>query len=235
MSSSLGGGYLWVIVGGHGPLFGDDRVARVDLGTNQVASVLQLHHSATSIAFGYGSAWIGTYTSGGNSCCGPHLLEWDASLFTQRGEVEVDLLAGHQPLAERHDIRERHRESYRRPERRQASRHGSSRGGFPTPRRRRRRKPWPRPREQDQEMQKRTASRRPLSQRTGPRFGDRPASFQETVGYEGLEDRLDVASRFRFAVSLEETKHLGAVHRHSDAAASSVQTKTFAKTLARLT
>ena len=117
-------------------------------------------------------------TSGGNSCCGPHVLEWDASLFTQRGEVEVDLLAGHQPLAERHDIRERHRESYRRPERRQASRHGSSRGGFPTPRRRRRRKPWPRPREQDQEMQKRTASRRPLSQRTGPRFGDRPASSQ---------------------------------------------------------
>ena len=67
MSSSLGGGYLWVIVGGHGPLFGDDRVARVDLGTNQVASVLQLHHSATSIAFGYGSAWIGTYTAGANS------------------------------------------------------------------------------------------------------------------------------------------------------------------------
>ena len=59
--------------------------------------------------------------------------------------------------------------------------------------------------------------------------------LKETVGYEGLEDRLDVASRFRFAVSLEETKHLGAVHRHSDAAASSVQTKTFAKTLARLT
>ena len=64
---TLGGGYLWVIVGGHGPLFGDDRVARVDLGTNQVASVLQLHHSATSIAFGYGSAWIGTYTAGANS------------------------------------------------------------------------------------------------------------------------------------------------------------------------
>src|SRR5204863_4900586 len=184
---TLGGGYLWVIVGGHGPLFGDDRVARVDLGTNQVASVLQLHHSATSIAFGYGSAWIGTYTSGGNSCCGPHLLEWDASLFTQRGEVEVDLLAGHQPLAERHDIRERHRESYRRPERRQASRHGSSRGGFPTPRRRRRRKPWPRPREQDQEMQKelhlvgRSHSVPALASET-----DRHR-LKETVGYEGLE------------------------------------------------
>src|SRR5262249_53697934 len=53
--------------GGHGPLVGDDRVVRVDLGTSAVASVLQLHHSATAIAFGYGSAWIGTYTAGGNS------------------------------------------------------------------------------------------------------------------------------------------------------------------------
>jgi hypothetical protein len=61
---ALGGGFVWVIVGGHGPLPGDDRLARVGLGTNKV-SVIQLHHSATSIAFGYGSAWIGTYTSGG--------------------------------------------------------------------------------------------------------------------------------------------------------------------------
>jgi DNA-binding SARP family transcriptional activator len=64
---ALGAGYLWVIVGGHGPLDGDDRVALVDLRTNQVASVRRLRDSATSIAFGYGSAWIGTYISGGNS------------------------------------------------------------------------------------------------------------------------------------------------------------------------
>ncbi|HJQ73769.1 MAG TPA: BTAD domain-containing putative transcriptional regulator [Gaiellaceae bacterium] len=63
---ALGAGYLWVIVGGHGPLPGDDRVALVDLGTSEV-KVLHLHNSATSIAFGYGSAWIGTYSSGGNS------------------------------------------------------------------------------------------------------------------------------------------------------------------------
>ena len=63
---ALGAGYLWVIVGGHGPLPGDDRVALVDLGTNKVASVLQLHHSATSIAFGNGAAWIGTYGDGHN-------------------------------------------------------------------------------------------------------------------------------------------------------------------------
>jgi DNA-binding SARP family transcriptional activator len=64
---ALGAGYVWVIVGGHGPLPGDDRVALVDLATKSVASVVQLHHSATSIAFGYGSAWIGTYTSGEHS------------------------------------------------------------------------------------------------------------------------------------------------------------------------
>jgi hypothetical protein len=64
---ALGAGYLWVIVGGHGPLPGDDRVALVDLSTNEVASVKSLHESATYIAFGYGSAWIGTYTPGGNS------------------------------------------------------------------------------------------------------------------------------------------------------------------------
>jgi DNA-binding SARP family transcriptional activator len=58
---ALGGGYLWVIVGGHGPLPGDDRVALVDLRTKRVASVMRLHLSATAIAFGYGAAWIGTY------------------------------------------------------------------------------------------------------------------------------------------------------------------------------
>src|SRR5205085_863600 len=58
---TLGGGYLWVIVGGHGPLPGDDSVALVDLSTNQVASVKRLDESATAIAFGYGAAWIGTY------------------------------------------------------------------------------------------------------------------------------------------------------------------------------
>src|SRR5262249_6773774 len=59
---ALGAGYLWVIVGGHGALPGDDRLARIDLRTNKVLSVSRLHHSATSIAFGYGSAWIGTYS-----------------------------------------------------------------------------------------------------------------------------------------------------------------------------
>jgi DNA-binding SARP family transcriptional activator len=58
---TLGGGYLWVIVGGHGPLPGDDSVALVDLSTHDVAAVKRLHESATAIAFGYGAAWVGTY------------------------------------------------------------------------------------------------------------------------------------------------------------------------------
>jgi DNA-binding SARP family transcriptional activator len=61
---TLGGGYLWVIVGGHGPLPGDNKVVLVDLRTNDVASVKRLDESTTSIAFGYGSAWIGTYGIG---------------------------------------------------------------------------------------------------------------------------------------------------------------------------
>lgn len=64
---ALGAGYVWVIVGGHGPDAGDDQVALIDLGTAKLHSVLHLRHSATSIAFGYGAAWIGTYTSGEHS------------------------------------------------------------------------------------------------------------------------------------------------------------------------
>jgi DNA-binding SARP family transcriptional activator/DNA-binding beta-propeller fold protein YncE len=57
---AIGGGDLWVIVGEHGPIPGDNRVAVVDLRTDHV-SVLHLHESATTIAFAYGAAWIGTY------------------------------------------------------------------------------------------------------------------------------------------------------------------------------
>src|SRR5439155_17623503 len=53
---TLGGGYLWVIVGGHGRLPGDDRFALVDLSTNHVASVKRLDESATAIAFEIGRA-----------------------------------------------------------------------------------------------------------------------------------------------------------------------------------
>jgi hypothetical protein len=59
-----GGGHVWVIVGYHGPLPRDNRVAVVDVLTDGV-SVLHLDESATSIAYGYDTAWIGTYGAGG--------------------------------------------------------------------------------------------------------------------------------------------------------------------------
>jgi DNA-binding SARP family transcriptional activator len=57
---ALGAERLWVIVGPHGPVPGDNRVGVIDLRTDRV-SVLHLDESATSIAFAYGLVWIGTY------------------------------------------------------------------------------------------------------------------------------------------------------------------------------
>jgi DNA-binding SARP family transcriptional activator len=57
---AIGGGHVWVIVGEHGPIPGDKRVAVLDVATDQV-SVLHLDESATSIEFAYGLFWIGTY------------------------------------------------------------------------------------------------------------------------------------------------------------------------------
>jgi DNA-binding SARP family transcriptional activator/DNA-binding beta-propeller fold protein YncE len=57
---ALGAERLWVIVGPHGPVPGDNRLGVIDLRTDRV-SVLRLDESATSIAFAYGLVWIGTY------------------------------------------------------------------------------------------------------------------------------------------------------------------------------
>jgi len=58
---AFGGGHLWVIVGFHGPVAGDNRVAVVDVPDGDVSRVLHLDESATSVAYGYDTAWIGTY------------------------------------------------------------------------------------------------------------------------------------------------------------------------------
>jgi DNA-binding SARP family transcriptional activator/streptogramin lyase len=63
---AVGGGHVWVIVGFHGPLPGDNRVAVVNSLTERV-SVLRLDESATAVAYGYDSAWIGTYGLNGPS------------------------------------------------------------------------------------------------------------------------------------------------------------------------
>jgi hypothetical protein len=60
---AIGGGHVWVVVGFHGPLVGDNRVAVVNVKTDEV-SVLHLDESATAVAYGYDTVWIGTYGAG---------------------------------------------------------------------------------------------------------------------------------------------------------------------------
>ena len=63
-AEAYGAGYLWVI---SGPLRGapaNDGVALIDVRTRKVASTIRLGRQTTAIAYGYGSAWIGTYDRG---------------------------------------------------------------------------------------------------------------------------------------------------------------------------
>jgi DNA-binding SARP family transcriptional activator/DNA-binding beta-propeller fold protein YncE len=62
---ALGGSYLWVIVGPHGPSPRDNRLAVVSLSTLQ-RTALKLDEHATAIASGYHTVWIGTYGFGGH-------------------------------------------------------------------------------------------------------------------------------------------------------------------------
>jgi hypothetical protein len=64
---AFGGGHVWVIVGPHGGgMAGDNRVAVVNVLTNSV-SVLHLDETATAVAYGYDTAWVGTYGGDGIS------------------------------------------------------------------------------------------------------------------------------------------------------------------------
>jgi len=69
---ALGAGYVWAIVGpltypAPGlPRREDDRLSLIDMQSDRVASSMRLRRSTTSIAFGYGSAWIGAYDAGGS-------------------------------------------------------------------------------------------------------------------------------------------------------------------------
>ena len=83
---ALGAGYVWAIVGpltypAPGlPRREDDRLSLIDMQSDRVASSMRLRRSTTTIAFGYGSAWIGTYDAGGSwlaiISAGSTKLEW---------------------------------------------------------------------------------------------------------------------------------------------------------------
>lgn len=58
---AVGAGYLWVIPGAASRPSSSDRVSLIDVASHRLASSIRLHGATSTIAFGYGSAWIGTY------------------------------------------------------------------------------------------------------------------------------------------------------------------------------
>jgi streptogramin lyase len=57
-AEAVGGGYLWVIPG---PISAGNRIALIDVRHRRFHSAITLGRQTTAIAYGYGSAWIGTY------------------------------------------------------------------------------------------------------------------------------------------------------------------------------
>ncbi len=57
-AEAFGDGYLWVIPG---PISAGNRVALIDVRHRRFHSAIPLGRQTTAIAYGYGSAWIGTY------------------------------------------------------------------------------------------------------------------------------------------------------------------------------
>src|SRR5207248_5592594 len=58
-AEAVGGGYLWVIsdLPGHT----GESVSLIDVRHRRLASTIPLGRQTTALAYGYGSAWIGTY------------------------------------------------------------------------------------------------------------------------------------------------------------------------------
>src|SRR6266545_1930479 len=152
------------------------------------------------------------------STCGrgrPDLFKRKPRLLAQRGEVEVDRLAGHEPLAERDDVGEWHGEG--------ATAWSDPQPFPPTG-------PTQGPPDSDDVVANGHAVvlRRQVRERGEellfvgrsdrvPALASEPERhrLEERVRDEGLEDGVDVARRFRLAVGFEEAKHLVAVHGHS--------------------
>jgi class 3 adenylate cyclase len=93
-----GAGHLWVIVGGHGPLPGDNKLAVVDPRTSQITA-LNLDESAVSIAHGYDTLWLGTYGAGGYGNSNPRMYKDDIRLEAIRdGKLEAIEAGRSKPL-----------------------------------------------------------------------------------------------------------------------------------------
>jgi DNA-binding SARP family transcriptional activator len=92
---TLGGGYLWTVVGPYTIPGEDDRLSLIDPVSNQVVDSVRLGHPTTALAFGDGTAWVGA----GEVDSGPSIgASW---LYAIRSDV--DALA--QPSLDRHPLR----------------------------------------------------------------------------------------------------------------------------------
>ena len=60
-AEAVGAGYVWVVAGAASRPTGDDRASLIDVRSRRLVSSIRLGRATTAIAFGYGSAWIGTY------------------------------------------------------------------------------------------------------------------------------------------------------------------------------
>jgi DNA-binding SARP family transcriptional activator/streptogramin lyase len=60
-AEAYGGGYLWVIPGPVTGRTGYDRVSLIGVRSHRVAQTISVGRETTAIAYGLGSAWIGTY------------------------------------------------------------------------------------------------------------------------------------------------------------------------------
>jgi DNA-binding SARP family transcriptional activator/streptogramin lyase len=66
-AETYGGGYLWVIPGPLTGRTGYDRVSLIGVRSHRVAQTISVGRETTAIAYGFGSAWIGTYDAGQSS------------------------------------------------------------------------------------------------------------------------------------------------------------------------
>jgi DNA-binding SARP family transcriptional activator/streptogramin lyase len=93
-AEAVGAGYLWLIGGPATLPAVDDRVSMIDVRSRRLASSIRLGRATTAIAFGYGSAWIGTYDRGKSSAS---LARVRAG--SDRGSVEIEAGDGWGPLS----------------------------------------------------------------------------------------------------------------------------------------
>jgi DNA-binding SARP family transcriptional activator len=94
-AEAVGGGYVWVIPG---PIGAGDRVALIDVRQRRLDSTIALDRQATAIAYGFGSAWIGTYDPGQQTAwlskVGPRSRPESVSLETGDGAGPLAVAVG---------------------------------------------------------------------------------------------------------------------------------------------